>query len=208
MSANLAELTAWMEKHEPDYLNLVTAATEDEFDGALIPLVAQAVEYLEANSKNFQTLGETGLTAAFVGRLSGFGLRVTQETNANGHVDMTIAGYLCSPEQKRLGEAKLYRGYAYHVKGLGQLLGYMSGRASGYLLNYVRKRNIGNLVKMLREKMDGKLPFDQAGNCTDHTLKWSFCSVHDHSSGEQVKVLHVGVNLFPSGHTGTIDRTS
>ena len=146
LKGNLSEVTAWLEKHEPDYLDLVTAATEDEFDAALIPLLAKTVDHLESNSKNFSSLGETGLTAAFVGSLSGFGLRVTQETNANGHVDVTITGYLCSPEQKRLGEAKLYQGYAYHIGGLEQLLGYMSGRASGYLLNYVRKKNIATLI--------------------------------------------------------------
>lgn len=197
MSTNLAELTTWLEKHEPDYLNLVTATTEDEFDTALIPLLARAVDHLESNSKNFQCLGETGLTAALGGRLSGFGLRVTHETNSNGHVDVTITGYLCSPEQKRLGEAKLYNGYAYHVGGLEQLLSYMSGRGgSGYLLNYVRKKNIVKLVKTLREEMDGKLPFYQSGSCTDHKLKWSFCSLHTHRSGEQVKVSHIGFNLF------------
>jgi hypothetical protein len=108
---------------------------------------------------------------------------------------VTITGYLCSPEQKRLGEAKLYKGYNYHIGGLKQLLGYMSGRASGYLLNYVRKRNIATLVKKLREEMNKKLPFDQSGTCTDHKLKWSFSSVHDHDSGEQVKVWHIGFNV-------------
>ena len=99
MSASLAEMIARLEKHEPDYLDLVTASTEDEFDAALVPLLAKTVDHLESNSKNFSSLGETGLTAVFVGKLSGFGLRVTQETNANGHVDVTITGYFCSPEQ-------------------------------------------------------------------------------------------------------------
>jgi hypothetical protein len=196
MSGNLADVTAWLEKYEPDYLNLVTATTEDEFDAALIPLLAKTIDHLESNSKNFKDLGETGLTAAFAGRLSGFGLRVTQETNSNGHVDVTITGYLSSPEQKRLGEAKLYDGYAYHIGGLEQLLGYMTGRAGGYLLNYVRKKKIANLVKKLREEMDKKLPFQQSGACADHKLKWSFSSLHDHSSGAQVKVSHIGFNIF------------
>ncbi len=196
MSANFSELIAWMEKNEPDYLNLVTAETEDEFDAALVPLLTKTVNHLESNSKNFRDLGETGLTAVFVGSLSGFGLRVTQETNSNGHVDLTITGYLSSPEQKRLGEAKLYDGYAYHIGGLEQLLGYMTGRASGYLLNYVRKENIAKLVKKLREEMDNKLPSRQSGACSDYSLKWSFCSQHTHNSGEQVKVTHIGFNMF------------
>jgi hypothetical protein len=67
---------------------------------------------------------------------------------------------------------------------------------SGYILNYVRKKNIAALVKKLRKEMDDKLPFQQSGTCTDHKLKWSFSSLHDHSSGEQVKVLHIGLNVF------------
>lgn len=195
MTGNLAEIAAKLEK-DPDYLNLITATTESEFDAALIPLLAKTVDHLESNSKNYRDLGETGLTAVFAGSLSGIGLRVTQETNSNGHVDVTITGYLCSPEQKRLGEAKLYDGYVYHIAGLEQLLGYMTGRASGFLLNFVRKRNIATLVKKLRKEMDEKLPSQQAGSCTDHQLKWSFSSLHEHSSGEEVRISHIGFNVF------------
>jgi len=196
MAANLLELVQRLEQHEPEYLTLATASTDDEFDAALIPLLAKAVDHLESNSKNYIDLGETGLTAAFVASLSGFGLRVTQETNSNGHVDVTISGYLCRPEQKRLGEAKLYRGYVHHIGGLEQLLGYMTGRASGYLLNYVRKKNVATLIKELREEMDQKRPLDQTGICANHELKWSFSSLHNHSSGEQVKVSHISFNIF------------
>jgi hypothetical protein len=206
--SNLSNVTAWLQQHEPDYLDLVTASTEDEFDAALIPLLAKTVDHLESNSKNFSSLGETGLTAAFVGRLSGFGLRVTQETNSNGHVDVTITGHLCSPEQKRLGEAKLYKGYAYHIGGLEQLLGYMTGRASGYLLNYVRKQNIATLIEQLREKMNERLPHGQTGSCTDHKLKWSFSSLHDHSSGEPVRVSHIGFNIHSPSRTTRVRQPS
>ena len=79
----------------------------------------------------------------------------------------------------------------------------MSGRASGYLLNYVRKKNIATLIKQLREKMNKQLPYGQSGSCTDYKLKWSFSSLHDHSSGEQVRVLHVGVNMYSEPKTAT-----
>ena len=196
MAANLQELVQRLEQQAPEYLTLVTASTDDEFDAALIPLLAKAVDHLESNSKNYKNLGETGLTAVFVSSLSGFGLRVTQETNSNGHVDVTITGYLCRPEQKRLGEAKLYDGYAYHIDGLKQLLGYMTGRASGYLLNYVRKKNIAILTNKLRAEMNENLPCAQSGSCTNYDLRWSFSSCHHHTSGEQVKVSHISFNIF------------
>jgi hypothetical protein len=100
------------------------------------------------------------------------------------------------PREYSRDHANRHNSYAYHIGGLEQLLGYMTGRASGYLLNYVRKKNILNLVKTLRDEMDQKLPCDQSGTCTDHTLKWSFSSLHAHSSGEQVKVFHIGFNMF------------
>ena len=196
MSTNLAELMSWMEKNEPDYVDLITATTEDEFDAALIPLLQKTVDHMESNSKNFRNLDETGLSAAFKGSLEGFGLLVTQETNSNGHVDVTITGYLGSPQQKRLGEAKLYNGYAYHIKGLEQLLGYMTGRAGGYILNYVRKKDIAQLVRNLRQEMDNGRPSRQSSACSDYRLKWSFCSHHNHTSGEQIKITHIGFNMF------------
>lgn len=196
MAANLFDLVKRLEFQEPAYLALATASTDEEFDEALIPLLAKAVDLLESNSKNFLDLGETGLTAAVAGSLSGFGLNVTQETSSNGHVDITITGYLCSPEQKRLGEAKLYKGYTYHVGGLQQLLGYMTGRASGYVLNYVRKKNIAVLIQGLRKEMDEKRPLQQADTCADHDLRWSFSTAHNHVSGEQVRVSHISFNMF------------
>ncbi len=196
MAASLFDLMHRLEQQEPEYLTLATASTDDEFDAALIPLLARAIDHLESNSKNYLSLGETGLTAALAGSLSGFGLRVTQETNSNGHVDVTITGYLCRPAQKRLGEAKLYDGYHYHVGGLEQLLGYMTGRSSGYLLNYVRKKDVAGLIKKLRAQLDKNQPLAQTGSCASHELKWSFSSLHNHTSGEQVKVSHIGFNMF------------
>jgi hypothetical protein len=196
MATDLFEVFQRVAQQDPDYLALATASTADEFDAALIPLLGKAVDHLESNSKNFVTLGETGLTAALAGSLSNFGLRVTQEENSNGHVDVTITGYVCRPEQKRLGEAKLYDGYGYHVGGLKQLLGYMTGRDSGYLLNYVRRKNVATLVKQLREEMDRQRPCAQTDTCTNLGVKWSFVSVHRHSSGEQVKVSHISFNVY------------
>ena len=194
---SLTDLTRRLCEKAPEYLDLITAATEEEFDNALIPLLAKAVEHMETNSKNFRRDDENGLTASFIGKLSNIGLIVTPEANSNGHVDITIEGYLCVPVQKRLGEAKLWKGYKYHVAGLKQLLGYMTGREStGILLSYVRKQRIEQLVKTLRVDMDKNLPLNQAGKCTDHTLHWSFSSHHRHTSGRNLKISHIACNMY------------
>jgi hypothetical protein len=125
------------------------------------------------------------------------GLTVTQETNSNGHVDLTIEADHCSPIRIKLGEAKIYSSPSYHIKGIGQLLGrYTSGRETpGLLINYVRKPDIKTIVSKLKTEMDKKLPDNQTGPCEDHVLKWSLRTKHKHSSGEIVSVGHIGFNL-------------
>jgi hypothetical protein len=100
--------------------------------------------------------------------------------------------------RRKLGEAKIYSGPAYHEKGLRQLIDrYSTGRESrGLLLNYVRKSDIAEVIKTLRQSLDTNLPLRQKGPTQDHKLKWSFSSVHGHSSGEDLAVDHVGCNLY------------
>jgi hypothetical protein len=126
------------------------------------------------------------------------GLTVTQETNSNGHVDLLIEVNHCTPIRTKLAEAKIYKGYAYHVSGLNQLLNrYTTGREGrGLLIIYVRNKNIKNLMKKLRTDIDDKSPEQQHGVCVDHLLQWSFITVHEHSSGEKLEVGHIGCNLY------------
>ena len=153
---------------------------------------------LETNKKNFRTLDEEGLSGTLAVALSTPGLTVTQETNSNGHVDITIEADHCLPTRKKLGEAKIYDGPAYHLAGLNQLLGrYTTGREGrGLLIVYVRKRDISILVKKLRDKMDKEFPHKQKGKTKDHVLKWSFISTHHHACGDDLQVSHIGCNLY------------
>jgi hypothetical protein len=48
----------------------------------------------------------------------------------------------------------------------------------------------------LRDRMNADRPCHQCKDTSDHTLKWSFLSEHDHSSGERLQVSHVGCNLL------------
>jgi hypothetical protein len=112
-------------------------------------------------------------------------------------VDLTIEGDHCSPPRRKLAEAKIYDGPAYHIAGLEQLLGrYTTGREGrGLLIEYVRNSNIKEIVESLRERMDLDLPFQQTKKSEDLTLKWSFQTEHLHSSGEKLPVGHIGCNL-------------
>lgn len=194
---SLENLVEQIRRKAPEYLDLFTAKTEDEFERAFLPILERAVAGLETNKTNFANLDEVGLSGVLALALSIPGLTVTQETHSNGHVDLTITADHCVPSRRKLGEAKIYGGIEYHLKGLEQLLGrYTTGREGmGLLIEYFRNKNIAMLVRKLREKMDNEHPCQQQGDTTDHDLKWSFLSVHTHSSGENLSVGHIGCNL-------------
>ena len=191
------DLIGMVQRKAPEYMDLLTAETTEEFESAFDTLLEKAIVRIEENKKNFEKLDEEGLSAVLAAALSIPGLAVTQETHSNGHVDLTVEADHCSPSRKKLCEAKIYDGPEYHIKGLEQLLSrYTTGREGrGLIIEYVRKKDISSLIKKLRQKMDSDLPMKQKGLTSDHTLKWSFLSTHTHDSGEDLEVGHVGCNL-------------
>lgn len=194
---SLFALCELIKQKVPDYFNLITTKSNAEFESAFDTILEKAVSGLEQNKKKFEALDEDGLSSVLALALSIPGLTITRETHSNGHVDLTIELDHCTPTRRKLGEAKIYDGPAYHFKGLEQLLGrYSTGREGrGLIIVYFRKPNIAGLVNNLRMKMDADLPCKQQGNTTDHTLKWSFVSAHAHSCGENLEVSHIGCNL-------------
>ncbi len=187
-----------LKRKAPEYLDLLTAEADEEFEIAFDAILEKALTHLEENKKNFQTLKENGLSAALAGKMSIPGLTVSQEKHSGGHVDLTFEADHCTPARTILGEAKIYYGYKYHKGGLAQLLGrYTTGRQyRSLLIVYVRKKNIKGLFGELRGQMDANLPLAQKGKTSTHTLKWSFLSTHTHSCGEDLQICHVGCNLY------------
>ncbi|MEX0182271.1 MULTISPECIES: hypothetical protein [unclassified Stenotrophomonas] len=196
--SSLFALVECMKAKAPEYLDLMAAQSDAEFEKAFDVLLEKALHHLESNSKNFAVLDENGLTAVLAAALSVPGLSVCQEANSNGHVDITIHADHCFPMRKKLGEAKIYSGPDYHLKGVGQLLvRYTTGRESrGLVIAYVRQRNIKALFEKIRVKMDADLPEDQQGKTMDHPCRWNFLSKHMHSSGVVLEVAHAGCNLY------------
>jgi hypothetical protein len=145
LTDSLAAFAELLRKKNPAYLDLATAQTDDESEKAFIVILESAIQHLEKNKRNFAPLGEVGLSAVMAGALSMPGLLAAiPEANSNGHVDLMIEIYNCEPPRLKLGEAKIYAGPSYHIKGVGQLLGrYTTGRElPGLLISYVRKENI------------------------------------------------------------------
>ena len=196
-SENAFDYVEMIKRKAPEYLDLITAETDAQFESAFDGILEKALMHLEKNKKNFDTLNEEGLSAALAGVMTIPGLTVSQEKHSGGHVDLTFEADHCLPARTKLGEAKIYNGYKYHEGGLGQLLGrYTTGReCRGLLIVYVRKKDIKVLVEKLQSEMDKHLPLGQKGQTKNHTLKWSFLSTHHHSCGEDLFVCHVGCNL-------------
>jgi len=184
----------------PEYVDLLTARSDQDFEAAFDAILQRAVQNLETNADNYETLDEVGLSAVLAAGLSIPGLTVTPEAHSNGHVDLTIDADHCVPIRRKLGEAKIYNGYAYHVTGLTQLLGrYTTGRElGGLLIVYVKKRGIEGIVRDLRKEMDTQQPCKQSGPTRDHPVKWRFESTHTLASGIAHHVSHVGCNLCTS----------
>lgn len=175
-------------------------STEKEFDDALEQHISDSIRKLEANANSLHKDSEDSLSTTLANTISiSKLLDATREENSKGHVDITIK--VISSSRKRLGEAKIYDGYVYHEKGLKQLVDrYSTGRErSGYMFCYMKDQNIKGKMEALQAECDEKLPCEQAASGRAHKSKWAFETCHGHSSGEELRVLHFGVNL----HVGT-----
>lgn len=195
---NLLELVEMLKRKAPEYLDILTAETDADFETAFDTLLQKSVEGLETNKEHFKTLGEDALSGILSLALTMPGLTVTREAHSNGHVDLTIVANHSIPPRKKLGEAKVWRGPEWHIQGLKQLLDrYTTGREGrGLVIAYVKNRNITDLIKKLREAMDKKRPCEQVADTGDHVLEWSFSSRHAHSCGKTLEVGHIGCNLY------------
>lgn len=172
-------------------------ATDEEFDEALEIHIADAVRWLEESANTIGGDSEESLSHQLAGHLS---LRklisATRETNTRGHVDITIL--VTTTARKRLGEAKIYAGYAYHEKGIQQLVErYSTGRErSGYMFCYVKLPDIKGKMEKLQVDCDGCRPCRQSAASIKHRERWAFETHHTHSSGEDLRVVHFGINLY------------
>jgi hypothetical protein len=179
--------------------SLLTAQTRAEFNDAFSAIILNTVRELQSSSKNLSGLTEDGISDVFKLAINGSRvLVVTREENSNGHADLTFKADLCNPPRKALGEAKIYKDYPWHEKGVKQLVeDYCTGSEErSLLLVYMTKPDIKGKMESLRSKLDENLPCSQLTKCDNHDADWSFLSSHTHSSGEKVEVWHLGCNLF------------
>lgn len=195
--SNLYQYIELVKRLSKETLDLVTSKTEDEFDSAFDNWLDQCISDIEASKNEYVNLSEDGISNVLAHALRTPEISVTREQNSNGHVDLTVKLINSSPQRIKLGEAKIWRGKEYHVKGLDQLLNrYTTGReCRGFVISYVKIKDIKGLFETLREYINESKPFDLEGLCLNHNIKWSFLSKHKHTSGEIIAICHVGCNL-------------
>ena len=192
----LYDLTDQLRQQSPEHLDLFASLSDDDFQTAFDSLLGKALAGLEESKKGFQTLEEPALSAVLRLAMLVPGLSVTLEQHSNGHADLTIESYRLGIARRILGEAKIHDGPKYHIDGVKQLLGYMTGRElRGLIVVYMRKASGSLLMKKVRDTMDAELPEQQQGTTTAHPLKWAFDSRHSHSCGDTVRISHVACNL-------------
>ncbi len=198
--SNLYKYFELVKKLSPVTIDLVTSNSDEEFDSAFDNWLTHAIAKLESDKKGFKDLGEDSLSSVLACALSTPELSVTREENSNGHVDLTIKLIFSLIPRTKLGEAKIWRGNEYHIKGLDQLINrYTTGReCRGFVITYVKKPNIRKLFHDLKEHIDQTEPFGLTEPCLEHgdRIRWSFISKHNHMSGEVISICHIGCNLY------------
>lgn len=193
----LYDFTEHMRLRSPEHLDLFASLTDDEFQTAFDSLLGKALSGMEESKANFRALEEPALSAILRLALLVPGLSVSLEQHSNGHADLTFESYRMGIARRILGEAKVYDGPQYHIDGVQQLLGYMTGRElRGLMVVYMRKANGSKFMNKVREAMDDVKPVSQQGGTTTHALKWAFNSLHSHTCGEEVRISHVMCNLY------------
>lgn len=193
MDDSLKTLFNWF----PILQKLFQAKTGKEFDDFLDRHFEECVQRMEAEAHHLTVDDEEKLSAFLAAALSMPGLSVVREGYSNGRVDLTIKSESIQFSERRLAEAKIYAGPAYHAQAIEQLVSrYSTGRQSrGYVLEYVKKPGISDIVVKLRAKADLDLPVRQQGATCDHQMKWAYISEHRHTSQELIRVVHINVNL-------------
>lgn len=194
--STLFGLVEEVRQFSPEHLDLFASLSDADFQVAFDSLLGKALAGMEESKEGFQSLDEPALSAVLRLGMMVPGLSVSLEQHSNGHADLTFESYQLGIARRILGEAKIYDGPKYHIDGVGQLLGYMTGReVRGLMVVYIRKANGAGLMKKTQDTMDADHPENQQGPTKPHPLKWAFDSSHFHSSGESIRISHVACNL-------------
>jgi hypothetical protein len=167
-------------------------------------IVTKAGPSLVESRNHYRDVGEDGLTSTLLGSLK-WTYGSSRETNANGHVDVTLKHPLGAGESCLKGEAKALcpKRFKWYEEGLTKLVGkYNSGHEGiALMLCYCRCGNAFMMMeKYHRQIVSGATAFfvadstlAEAGLPTD--LQGVFVTKHS-ASGVDILVAHVWLNMY------------
>lgn len=180
----------------PEALNYFRAVTPEGFLEATDRLVLRAIDHLEESANHLRNSSEDTITVSAIGFLNRYGIQASYQTNSRGHVDIFIR-HSWQPGFVVCGEAKIWRGVAYHIGGMAQVLQYTTGRYPAcFVLEYVKSGALAAHIQTLRAELDARLPQGQNAPCAAHpSITQALLTTHDHNSGTPIRMLHAGVNL-------------
>lgn len=181
----------------PEAIALFETCSEEGFERNVTNFLREATITLEQQRNYYQDATEEQMTGAILGFFHRYGIRASSQTNSNGHVDIFVYR-IRSPQFVICIEAKIWGGSKRHrTSDIDQIMKYTSGRYPfSYLLIYVRGKNIAQRMNILQKQMDLHKPHLQIGDCSLLPgFNWALKSKHMHSSGAEVCLYHVGVNM-------------
>jgi hypothetical protein len=160
-------------------------------------LVHRVVQRMESSRSTFSGLSEPQLSN-LMKELLGELVPAQAESHQNGHVDLTIwhprgLGF------NHITECKIWKGEAWHRKGMLQLLHYATGREGRTLCLafFIKHKNMVTLLQKLRVALDSGGEPPPIRPSEDHLiLAGAFVSWHEHRSGAELGVVHLGCHLW------------
>ncbi len=150
---------------------------------------------MEESDKDYSRMNEDTLSSIIEVALNqSFFFHATREQNSKGHVDITITAPNCLQKNQFCykGEAKIWSGPKYALRGFDQLMGYLTRHPNGFCMFYFQTKKCDPLFAdwppHLHKTRGGKTS----------TLEPRFATTnHVHTdSGSQVEVDHYAAH-FP-----------
>ena len=158
--------------------------------------IHEAISQMEKSAKEFKELGEDGLTTTIVQSLNLTPyFTATREESSKGHVDITIKAptFISEYMFTCLGEAKIWNGAKYSLKGFDQLNQYSTGSyPNQFTITYFKIGDCESLFMKFRTSLTTNRSCEILPNPTNRY----FQTKHKHNSGAFIETDHYSANMY------------
>lgn len=178
-----------------DFASRLLIKNYQDFINRLYVNIDKIISELQKNPEILQHDSEDRLSISIKSSLNSMGYKASHDQKIGGHCDLIVEGRY---NWIWIGEAKIYNGYQYLMKGFNQLTTrYSTGDLNqnhGGLIIYIKKLNAAEIMN----KWGDTLKEEGITNISDCNIrpKLSFYSQHLHErSGLNFHVRHMAVML-------------